>query len=916
MFKFLSKILDSNERELKKLQDTVIRINAWEDEIKKLTKVQLKAKTVEFKERLKQGESLDDLLPEAFAVAREAINRVVKQRAFDVQLIAAIAIHQGKIAEQKTGEGKTLSSTIAVYLNALSGQGAHIVTVNDYLARRDSGWYGEALDFLGLKIGVIYSGEGDLPASVFDPKYINNTQEDHRLKHLKSVSRREAYACDVTYGTNNEFGFDYLRDNMAQKLEDIAQRSHHFAIIDEVDSILIDEARTPLIISAPDTQSNAKYIQFKNLINELSPDTDYEIDEKIKSAQLTEHGIKKIEKKLKVDNLYEKDFDTIHHIEQALRARSLFHKDKEYVVKDNQIIIVDEHTGRLMHGRRYSEGLHQAIEASEGVEIQKESRTLATISLQNYFRMYQKLAGMTGTAVTEAAEFKKVYDLDVVVVPTNRPLTRQDHNDLIYKTMRAKYAAVVAEVERAHRKGQPVLIGTRSIEQNQIISKFLNKKRISHNILNAKNHLKEAEIIAQAGRKKAVTVATNMAGRGVDIVLGGDPTDRKQVDWKKEHEQVKKLGGLFVVGSERHESRRIDNQLRGRSGRQGDLGASRFYVSLEDELMRVFGGEQISKLMTLLKVPENEPIQHAMVNKALQQAQAKIESFFSDQRKQVVEYDDVANEQRNIIYKLRRQVLSSDKLSVQILEKLDQAIDSMVIYQTAADQQASFSSKEAKSLIQELQTIIPFDPLSQKQLAKKITTWEQPDKVTQEIKQIIHQQYEKRQKNYPSEVHSQIEHFAYLTSIDQLWMDHLSHLDQLRDGIRLRGYAQKDPLVEYKKEAFNLFESLVQKIDDQLVQKVFRIQPVMAQAPDLQDIQLQRPELKPSPVEETPVPSSKATGDLPDLSRQSSSDFSSAFRKMAQTTNKGSQKAKKAPGRNSPCPCGSGKKYKKCCYLN
>ncbi|MBU3957090.1 preprotein translocase subunit SecA, partial [Patescibacteria group bacterium] len=576
MIKFLDRLLDSNEKELKKLQPVVEKINSLEPKMKKLKDDEFPGMTAAFRDRLSGGETLDDLLPEAFALAREAIQRKVGERAFDVQLMAAITLHQGRIAEQKTGEGKTLSAAITAYLNGLAGKGVHIITVNDYLARRDTGWYGEALHFAGLSLGCIIHEQ----AFLLDPEYTEKQQDDERLRHLKPVSRQEAYQADVTYGTNNEFSFDYLRDNMALRFENQVQRGHHFAIVDEVDSILIDEARTPLIISAPDTEPTQKYYQFSDLIKSLSSDTDYVMDEKLKTANLTEHGLRKVEKRLGIDNLYEKDFDTIHHIENALKARTHYLRDRDYVVKDDQVIIVDEFTGRLMHGRRWSEGLHQAVEAKEGAKIQQESITMATISFQNYFRMYQKLAGMTGTAATEAEEFEKIYQLETVVVPTNEPMIRTNHPDLVYKTMRAKYAAVVKEIEECHQKDQPVLVGTTSIEKNEIISKFLDKKGIPHNVLNAKQHEKEARIIAEAGEPKAVTVATNMAGRGVDIVLGGSKEAREIKEWQKEHDEVVKSGGLHVVGTERHESRRIDNQLRGRSGRQGDPGSSRFFVAL------------------------------------------------------------------------------------------------------------------------------------------------------------------------------------------------------------------------------------------------------------------------------------------------------------------------------------------------
>ncbi|MBI2330151.1 preprotein translocase subunit SecA, partial [Candidatus Daviesbacteria bacterium] len=610
MLDFLGKLLDSNEREIKKLKPVVEAISGLEKKFAKLTEKQLKGKFTEFKLAHERGKSLDDLLSEAFAAVREAAKRTIKQRHFDVQMMAAITLHQGKIAEQRTGEGKTLSATPALFLNAIAGKGVHLVTVNDYLAQRDCGWMGPIYHVLGATCATIIHDA----AFIYDPKFKNTSHDDKRLQHLRPVSRKEAYMADITYGTNNEFGFDYLRDNMVFRLTDQSQRGHFFAVVDEVDSILIDEARTPLIISQPAQEATEKYYEFTKIIDSLASD-DYVVDEKLKTAHLTERGTLKIEKMLGVDNLYEKDFSTLHHLEEALKAKALFQKDKDYVVKEGEVIIVDEFTGRLMLGRRYSEGLHQAIEAKEGVQIQQESQTLATISFQNYFRMYQKLAGMTGTAATEAEEFNKIYKLEVVIIPTNNPMIRTDHSDTIYKTQAAKYTAVANTVEELHKKGQPVLVGTTAIDKNEFLSELLKRKGISHALLNAKNHEKEAEIISHAGEKGAVTVATNMAGRGVDIVLDKGVAD---------------LGGLYVIGTERHESRRIDNQLRGRSGRQGDPGESRFFVSLEDDLMRIFGGEQVAKVMGFLKMPEDAPIEHGLISKAIEGAQKKVEGHNFD----------------------------------------------------------------------------------------------------------------------------------------------------------------------------------------------------------------------------------------------------------------------------------------------
>ena len=869
MFKFFGKLLDFNEKELKKMTPMVEKINSLEPEIKKLKDDEFPAKTASFKERLATGETIDDLLPEAFALAREAIWRVVGERAFDVQLMAAIALHQGKIAEQKTGEGKTLSAAITAYLNGLAGNGVHIVTVNDYLARRDTGWYGKALSFAGLSLGCIIHEQ----AFMLDSSYEDKNQTDDRLRHLRPVERKEAYLADVTYGTNNEFGFDYLRDNMVGRLEDMVQRGHHFAIVDEVDSILIDEARTPLIISAPDTEPTKKYYDFANLIKALSSDTDYLIDEKLKTANLTDHGIRKVEKWLGVENLYEKDFDTLHHIENALRARTLFLRDRDYIVKENQVIIVDEFTGRLMFGRRWSDGLHQAVEAKEGVTIQQESITLATISFQNYFRMYQKLAGMTGTAATESEEFNKIYKLEVVIIPTNLPMIRLDNPDVVYKTTRAKYAAVVREIEECFRKGQPVLLGTTSIEKNEIIAKFLEKKGIPHNVLNAKQHEKEARIIAEAGREKAVTVATNMAGRGVDIVLGGSKEGRDLKEWEKEHKEVVKRGGLHVVGTERHESRRIDNQLRGRSGRQGDPGSSRFFVSLEDDIMRLFGGEQVSHMMDVLKIPEDQPIEHSMVSKAIEQAQVKVEGFNFDMRKRVVEYDDVMNKQREIIYGKRKQILAEEgkdgELKKEIQDNMKQEIANLITMYAPQ----GFQKIEYEQIINGFCEVLPLDSGSQGRLKEQVSNIKNPDELSKFLNKLSNDAYEAREKQVGSEVMREIEKFVWLQTIDRLWIDHLDAMDDLREGVGLRGYGQQDPLVEYKKEAFQSFERLMNTIDSEVVRRVFRVQVA------------NQPAVRPRPVGQTPL--------RPEVS--------------------GLRRGKKL-GRNDPCPCGSGKKYKKCCY--
>ena len=878
MLKIFGNLLDFNEKELKKLRPLVGKINSLEPGIKKLKDKDFPKKTESFKERINKGESLDDLLPEAFALAREAIFRVVGERAFDVQLIAAITLHQGRIAEQKTGEGKTLSAAMTAYLNALSGHGVHIVTVNDYLARRDTGWYGQALTFAGLKLGCIIHEQ----AFLLDLDYKEKGEDDERLRHLRPVERKEAYLADVTYGTNNEFGFDYLRDNMARRFEDQVQRKPHFAIVDEVDSILIDEARTPLIISAPDTEPTQKYYEFANLIRGLSSDTDYVIDEKLKTANLTDHGLRKVEKILNIDNLYEKDFDTIHHIENALKARTLYLQDRDYVVKENQVIIVDEFTGRLMFGRRWSDGLHQAVEAKEGVPIQQESITMATISFQNYFRMYQKLAGMTGTAATEEEEFRRIYGLETIIIPTNLPMIRLDYADIVYKTPRAKYAAVVREIEECYQKGQPVLIGTTSIEKNEIVDKFLKKKGIPHNVLNAKAHEKEAKILAEAGHKKAVTVATNMAGRGVDIVLGGSKEGREKKSWEKEHEEVVRLGGLHVVGTERHESRRIDNQLRGRSGRQGDPGSSRFFISLDDDVMRLFGGEQIANLMGMLRIPEDQPIEHGLVSKAIQQAQVKVEGFNFDMRKRVVEYDDVMNKQREIIYGKREKILRADgeknlELKEQIQEKMNQYVANLVNNYSPE----GLERIEAEPIMNGFCEVLPLDSGSQSRLKEQMEKVKTPQEINDFLRKILMEAYESREKQVGLELMREIEKFVWLQSIDRLWIDHLDAMDNLREGVGLRGYGQQDPLVEYKKEAYTSFEKLMGMIEEEVIKRLFRIQ-VAQPPPQYRNIQ-------------TNVDTKDKMGLKPS------------------TKNK--------PGRNDPCPCGkidpkTGKpiKYKKCCY--
>ncbi len=909
MFGLLGKFLDSNEKELKRYRAIVETINGFEESARKLSDHDFPKKTAEFKERLRSGFSFDDLVPEAFALVREAARRTIGQRHFDVQMIAALALHEGKIAEQKTGEGKTLSATPALYVNALTGRGVHLVTVNDYLARRDAGWMGQVFYFLGLTVSAIISQQ----SFVFDPGYVDDTAQDARLKNLKPVSRKAAYEADITYGINSEFGFDYLRDNMISDISQAVQREYHYAIIDEVDSILIDEARTPHIISAPQEEATSKYYDYARLVERLTKDIDYSIDEKLRTAHLTDHGVLKVEKMLGIGNIYEKDFQTVHHIEAALKAKVLFQKERDYIVKDGQVVIVDEFTGRLLEGRRFSEGIHQAIEAKEGVAIQKESKTLATVSLQNYFRMYEKLAGMTGTAATEAEEFHKIYNLDVVIVPTNKPLIRVDHPDSVYKTPRAKYAAIAEDIVECYKRGQPVLVGTTSIEKNEIVSSLLRRKGIPHNVLNAKNHTKEAQIIAEAGKRGAITVATNMAGRGVDIILGGSVKEKWEFesesdwkkalgDWQKSHEDVVRLGGLHVIGSERHESRRIDNQLRGRSGRQGDPGSSRFYVSLEDDIMRLFGGEQVARLMTMFNLPENVPLEHRMVSKAIQQAQVKVEGFHFDSRKHLVEYDDVLNKQREIIYKRRRAILEGTDLKEKTLRRvIDQLTNVITVYCGEA------GLTDPEKVVAEITAIIPFDSKSEKEIVRKVQSLGSKEEAIAFVEALARDVYETKEKQVGPELMRQIERWVSLQVFDRHWMDHLDRIDDLRSSIGLRGYGQREPLIEYKNEAFSMFEELIAAIDSDIAHRIYKIQVQLPQnfrslintaryqaAGDGDGVP--KPELQ-APIET-------------DLTRKAQSMITNR-----DAVSSGSVPVKKQKiGRNDPCWCGSGKKWKKCCY--
>lgn len=906
MFKFISRFLDLNQKEIDRLSKIVEQTNSHEADIKKLKIPDFAKKTKEFRERISEGETLEEVLPEAFALVREASSRTIGLRHYDVQLIAAAALFEGKVAEQKTGEGKTLSAVPALYLHALEGSGAHLVTVNDYLARRDAGWNAPIFHLLGMSVSSIIQ-EGK--SFVYDPDHEDKSHGDERLAHLKPTSRKEAYLADITYGTNNEFGFDYLRDNMVQSEGEMVQRGHYFAIVDEVDSILIDEARTPLIISAPDTEPTDKYFKFSQLIEKLNSDTDFVIDEKSKSANLTEHGITRVEKILGVPNLYEKDWEAIHHIENALRAKTLYLIDRDYVVKDGQVTIVDEFTGRLMFGRRWSDGLHQAVEAKEGVTIQQESKTLATISFQNYFRMYEHLAGMTGTAATEAEEFRKIYKLDVIVVPTHKPMVRKDNPDMIYKSLRAKYGAVVKEIYEMRKKGRPTLAGTTSIEKNDIISSYLKKKGVPHNVLNAKNHEQEAMIIAEAGKPGAVTVATNMAGRGVDIVLGGAVPERKSPDfkkWQEAHDKVVKAGGLHVIGTERHESRRIDNQLRGRSGRQGDHGSSRFYLSLEDDLMRIFGGEQIGNLMDRLQLPEDQPIENRLVSRAIEQAQVKVEGFHFDLRKNLVEYDNVINQQREIIYGLRRRVLESKNLKDEVLERLRNQIDGVILVGTDVESGKIDHEKVIVGMLE----MVPFDEVSKERIKNELKKINR-DALKGFLVKVIEDIYSTREKADGEEVMRQVEKFAYLSSIDRHWIDHIDHLDGLREGVRLRAYGQRDPLVEFKNEAFGAFESLVDRIDSELARRIFRIG--VARMPK-SEIPFETARTNVDALDQTGL-----TGEQPAFVDTPELKPSESGRAYGVDLSKGNIEgsdslSKKKIGRNDPCWCGSGKKWKKCHY--
>ncbi len=909
---------DPNLKTLKELDSDVERVNAFEEEFEKLTDDQLKEKTSEFRIRLKDGEDLENIEHEAFAIVREAAKRTLEQRHYNVQLKGGFVLHRGGIAEMKTGEGKTLTSTLPIYLNGLTGRGAHVVTVNDYLAKRDAVWMGQIFSFLGLSIGVIQHEGG----YVYDESFKADEDDDEardktgsykvQMDFLRPVERKVAYDADVTYGTNNQFGFDYLRDNMATDKKQLVQRDLVYAIVDEIDSILIDEARTPLIISAPAEESADLYYKFTGIVKDLTENEDYNVDEKMKVATFTENGLKKIEQRLGVENLYvSAGLQLIHHAEQALKAHAIFKRDREYVIQDGEVKIVDEFTGRIMEGRRYSEGLHQAIEAKEGVQIKRESRTMATITFQNYFRMYEKLSGMTGTAATEAEEFAQIYGLQVVEVPTNRPIVRFDQTDKIFKSEKGKWLAVVDEVKRLHEKGQPVLIGTVSVEQNELVDDLLTKAGVPHEMLNAKNHEREGEIVAQAGTRGAVTLATNMAGRGVDIKLGGNPAT------KESEQEIIKLGGLYVLGTERHESRRIDNQLRGRSGRQGDAGESQFFVSLEDDLMRIFGGDRVKGMMDTLQMDEKTPIQNKMISKSLEKAQTRVEGRHFDARKHVLQYDDVLNKHRTAIYDRRRAILMNDDYDAksEILEMIESEVERIVLFHTGDErverydipdefkqqQEDKKGDHDSGEIVEIFRTIVELDENFENRVRNQFKDVSKDKErlagqrtvVIEDFMKLVRDQLNQIEEKFTDEKQlKNIQRTILLRTIDNSWVSHLDTMRYLRRSIGLQGYGQRDPLVEYKRESFGIFNEMLENIERDVVYNVFKIlkqslaaQQVLSMAPSVLD----KAKLQFSGAQKTSENRKTA--------------------RVASSIIKSSQKV----GRNELCPCGSGKKYKKCC---
>ncbi len=897
---FLTKIFgDPNAREVAKIAPIIAAINAHESASRALRDDDFKVEVQKLRDVLTQGRTLDDILPEAFALIRESARRAVGMRHFDVQLIGGVVLHRGQIAEMKTGEGKTLMAVLPIALNAMAGKGVHLVTVNDYLAKRDTLWMGPVYELLGLSVGCVQHES----AFRYQPSSLHRGE-------LVSVPRREAYACDITYGTNNEFGFDYLRDNMVSSLDQAVQRTLSYAIVDEVDSILVDEARTPLIISAPAEESAKLYDTFARLVVKLKEGEDYNVDEKMRAATLTEAGIAHMEQWLGVDNLYGQGTGLVHHLEESLKAHTLYKLDRDYVVKDGEVVIVDEFTGRLMLGRRYSQGLHQAIEAKESVKVQEESQTLATVTFQNYFRLYKKLAGMTGTALTEAEEFSKIYNLEVVAIPTNKSLIRKDLPDRIYKTEAGKFMAVVREIKECQQRGQPVLVGTISIEKNERLSAVLTEAGIQHNILNAKNHEREATIIADAGRMGAVTVATNMAGRGVDIILGGimptdldhpEQTEAARAAWQQAHDTVVAAGGLLVIGTERHEARRIDNQLRGRAGRQGDPGSSQFYVSLEDDLMRIFGTARVKGMMDRMGIPEDMPVENRMVSRAIEAAQHKVEGHNFDIRKHLVEYDDVVNKHREVIYKKRREIVGIDPTDPsaaheRIIKMVEDEIERVVGFHTAGELIDQWNTKEIAEV---MRTIFPVDGDLGADLAAKLKELGAPelvrDGIIQHLFGLARSRYDQfvkliedpAQQGAPG-AGTQLAKTVMMRTLDTLWVEHLDAMDHLREGIGLRGYGQHDPLVEYKRESFRMFSELIALFEKEVVYTIFKV--------------------------------GHATLSARGVFERRGITFSAPAKTMgngdgAQSVILSHVEGSRA-GRNDPCPCGSGKKYKKCGALN